>query len=232
MWSRIAIGFVGLMAVLGCTGAQRPIEVGADHPAHADASQAPFAMPKEPAADTQTPAAETSKVQGAQKVRLSQEGGRVLSELLKVCIKTSDHLASDAMPGAQQQVPALVELTTKLLKTEPTDSPRFWDENGELARTLMEQSAAMAQAKEIKTLRLAYANYSDAMEKMLDRTGLPAGFDQPIQVFICGMFKEAPRKGIWLQLGDEPRNPYYGQKMLRCNSRHFIFDASGKKEIQ
>ena len=48
---------------------------------------------------------------------------------------------------------------------------------------------------------------------------MPRSFDRPVYAFTCGFLKGAPQDGMWLQLGDEPRNPLMGEAsgMIACH---------------
>ena len=63
---------------------------------------------------------------------------------------------------------------------------------------------------------MAYGTLSDALERLAKEIGVPTELDKPVYSFTCGMFEAAPRNGVWLQIGDDARNPYYGSTMLGC----------------
>ena len=76
-------------------------------------------------------------------------------------------------------------------------------------------------------MRVSYGHLSDALERLIMARGVPTNYKKPVHGFVCGMAKKVPRKGVWLQLGEKTRNPYYGKKMLRCSAKEYRLPVSG-----
>lgn len=77
----------------------------------------------------------------------------------------------------------------------------------------MSAAQKIAQSSELNVQRTAFSDLSAAMEEMMAGT-LATG---AIYKQFCPMAFEG-KGGYWLSSSEEIRNPYYGDKMLKCGS--------------
>lgn len=77
----------------------------------------------------------------------------------------------------------------------------------------MSAAQKIAQSSELNVQRTAFSDLSAAMEEMMTGT-LTSG---AIYKQFCPMAFEG-KGGYWLSSSEEIRNPYYGDKMLKCGS--------------
>ncbi|RMF77302.1 MAG: DUF3347 domain-containing protein [Planctomycetota bacterium] len=75
----------------------------------------------------------------------------------------------------------------------------------------MRASALKLTGKNLDDDRVTFAAISDAMAALVERVRPDKAKYPTIYHFHCPM-----AHGDWLQLSDEPANPYYGFKMLNC----------------
>lgn len=74
-------------------------------------------------------------------------------------------------------------------------------------------AARLAAAGDIEEARDAFGHLSPPFVSLVRATGTAE--DQGLYRMVCGM-ADVPGDGVWLQRGDEVRNPYFGSGMLRC----------------
>lgn len=86
-------------------------------------------------------------------------------------------------------------------------------ENVQNGAEAMDAASTIAESDDINTQRTAFFDLSEAMEGMLKGT-LKSG---EIYKQYCPMAFEG-EGGAWLSASKEIRNPYYGDKMLKCGS--------------
>ena len=77
----------------------------------------------------------------------------------------------------------------------------------------LEAAQKIAQSDNLNVQRTAFSNLSDAMEGMM-RGSLSSG---EVYKQFCPMAFEG-KGGYWLASSREIKNPYYGDKMLKCGS--------------
>lgn len=94
---------------------------------------------------------------------------------------------------------------------------------GALART----AASIAEAEDLAAARRAYGAIGVALRGALEGAGAEFGAD--LRLMRCGMYRDAPDKGVWLQRGDEVRNPFFGREagMASCASGIWAVTADG-----
>lgn len=72
---------------------------------------------------------------------------------------------------------------------------------------------------------------------VLMRDRLRSGFDtggELVRVFRCGMYRDAPERGIWIQRGEgEPHNPFFGRDagMSACAKQTWTVGPEGLNEV-
>jgi len=78
--------------------------------------------------------------------------------------------------------------------------------------TLAESAALIVSAPDIETQRAAYSKLSNEMVALLKKAGMTQA---ELYVEYCPMAFD--NKGaVWLSSSKEVRNPYFGEKMLKC----------------
>lgn len=86
-------------------------------------------------------------------------------------------------------------------------------ENLDDGEQAMDAARTIAESQDINTQRTAFLDLSSAMEDMMDGA-LASG---ELYKQYCPMAFEG-EGGAWLSASQEVRNPYYGDKMLKCGS--------------
>jgi Cu(I)/Ag(I) efflux system membrane fusion protein len=85
----------------------------------------------------------------------------------------------------------------------------------DVRKKLVSSAAQGAAASDIKAVRAAFADLSDAMLAWLGSQ--PSPVKDSLAVVQCPMARDG--KGAhWLQTGDKVRNPYFGSEMLECGT--------------
>ena len=79
------------------------------------------------------------------------------------------------------------------------------------------QSLELAGATGLSDARTAFGQLSGPFLALVEAYGVPVGYD--LSRFTCGMRGDLPGGGVWPQRGAEPRNPYFGTRMLACATR-------------
>jgi hypothetical protein len=238
--------FLLLVTLLaGCASSSGPLEPRADHPASSDAPPARYeeqaaTLPAAPApvlppmlrpapegqasdghaghrpqADAPAPAHEHPATPAAGLPPLSMEGEHHLHHALTAYLHIADRLADDSMDGVPEQARELEQAVTDLAETGVEGDPHFWHMRQPELDLVRAQARVLADASELAIARQAFGELSPAVARIAVATGAPSGFEPALHRFVCGM-ADAPEGGVWLQLGPEPRNPYFGAAMLRC----------------
>ena len=235
---RASIWIIAL-ALAGCAPAYVQPSLPVDHPANPEATQASFVTPLDVlatnAVDTMNAMDGMADMEGmnhegmadaapmppqdATMAALPNEAAEPLKQLLDAYMAIGDQLASDAIEGVAEQAQKIGPALDALVKVEIPDNPHIWHMRADDIRAIREQALALAEAQDLNAARAAYGVLSDALERVISATGVPGGYEKPVNRFLCGMVDYAPRKGVWLQLGDETRNPYLGKQMPSCGTK-------------
>lgn len=125
-----------------------------------------------------------------------------LTATLDAYLAAQSALASDDLGAATAAARTLAEGLATLDATE--------------AAAMQAHARALAGAADLAAARVAFGELSAPFVSFIEAVGVPEGYD--VARFSCGMFHDVPEGGVWLQRGDEVRNPYYGSAMLTCGS--------------
>jgi hypothetical protein len=108
------------------------------------------------------------------------------------------------------------------------DHPHFWHQHEEVA-TIGGKATDLAASKDLKSSRSTFADLSLALGDLLKATGVPPSFEQPIQQLHCPMYRTDQGGNLWLQTGDEVRNPFYGvnSPMPGCFDKRTVLPVTG-----
>src|SRR5690606_28195229 len=115
-------------------------------------------------------------------------------------------------------------------KVELPDDPHFWHQLADPLAGITRESAAVATATDLAAARLAFGNLSVPFRQLVTATGAPPDFPQPVLAMRCPMFAKDQGGAVWLQAGDEVRNPYMGDAMLGCFDERKVIPATGETE--
>lgn len=247
-----AFVLLSVLLVAGCAPAYVQPPPSADHPANPDAAQVSFVMPPDLLATSGVDAmnamedragmnhggmthmnhgdkADATPMQprDTATITLPPEAAEPLKQLLDAYVAIGERLASDAIEGLAEQAQQIGPAIEALVKVNVPDKPHHWHESADDLRTIREQALALAGALDLHAARIAYGVLSDALERVINATGVPEGYDETAFRYVCGMFADAPRKGVWLQFGADARNPYLGSRMPGCYSEQAPLPKAG-----
>lgn len=89
--------------------------------------------------------------------------------------------------------------------------------SGEDAAVVRTRAAALAAADDLDGTREAFGHLSVPFARLVEAEGVPAGMT--LDRVRCGMARDLPEQGVWLQRAGDIRNPYFGSAMLTCGRR-------------
>jgi hypothetical protein len=209
-----------LLVIVGCGGGSYEANAPQNHPANPDAPQAASETPPNALAETATPTQE-----GAEAPRpiasLSEQGEQAVKAMLDAYFAIGDQLAANVVTDVNTNAMTLMEAFHSLENETPSGDPHFWHTHAQGAEAIHDQAHELAEVSDITAARKAYGVLSDALNRLVAAVGVPSGYEKPVYGFICGMYPEAPQNGVWLQIGAEARNPYFGGAMLKCHREMF-----------
>ncbi|CAN5749844.1 hypothetical protein BH09VER1_BH09VER1_11970 [soil metagenome] len=176
-----------------------------------------------------------------QKVEVSAEGTSKLTTLptplaaalataLDAYLSIQTALANDTTDGIADRARSLAAATASMQEVAVPDQPHFWHELSDSLGTIKEDSGSLADAKDLAQARLAFGSLSVAFRSLLAATGVPPNRSQPVLALHCPMFKKDQGGAVWLQAGEEVRNPYMGSAMLGCFDDRKVMPATGGTE--
>lgn len=149
-----------------------------------------------------------------------------LTSILNDYVAIGDLLASDSTSGVQEPGRRVAASVDELLRSEIPASPHFWHEHEEIA-TVRGKALEIADATDIETARLAFADLSIALTKLVGATGIPPSYEFEIQKLHCPMYREGQGGSTWLQRAGPVRNPFYGSVMLECFDERTAMPVTG-----
>jgi len=135
--------------------------------------------------------------------------------LLNRYFDIGDTLSRDTIDGIAVPARTMTGIVDDLQKVEIPDNPHFWHKHDEIA-TVRGMALVLTGVTDIEAARLAFADMSVAMVKLVKATGVPPEFDADVQELHCPMYREGQGGSIWLQTAGEVRNPFFGTVMLDC----------------
>ncbi len=162
-----------------------------------------------------------------QKADFAMEGGSTLTALPQPLIVElskaldsyffiQDALAEDKAEGIADAARSLAGSIGAMQKVELPEQPHFWHQLADSLAALVRESSKVATADDIAAARLAFGNLSVEFRKLVAATGVPPGYPRQVLAMHCPMFSKDQGGAVWLQTGDEVRNPYMGSAMLGC----------------
>lgn len=137
-----------------------------------------------------------------------------LNKAVATYLAISEKLASDSIDSIAEQARALAE-HLKAAGAVKVGGQEFGQANAELA-SCAAKAMDLSRAVDLPAARRTFAELSDDMVKLVERTGVPASLGGEFYRMHCPMYREEKGGAIWIQQGDKIRNPYWGKKMMTC----------------
>ena len=145
----------------------------------------------------------------ADTVMLPENSHIQIARALESYLAMQNSFYNDNFSGVANKAWEMAEFFRRASENAPRDAPRFWHQSTEL-QTIQDKLSEMAGSESLESARVAFGHVSKALNDLLLKTGVPDSYKQQIKGFRCGMFAEAPDGGIWLQVGAQARNPFFG----------------------
>jgi len=119
-------------------------------------------------------------------------------------------LANDSMEGVSGKAEALAEAAEEF-RHDFAETARHEHESHmhEIVNGIGSNAKSLAKTKDLDSARKEFAKLSENLVEYQKMCGKKHSHEA--HAFVCDMAKK-----VWLQEGEEPRNPYYGSAMLRC----------------
>jgi membrane fusion protein, copper/silver efflux system len=141
-----------------------------------------------------------------------------LPALLDAYLNVQQPLAEGQLASAQAAAKPLQVAAAAFRTAGESASPHFLHRFAE-AEHLADLAAAIGVAQDLTATRVAFGRLSADLIELTQRTGVPAPYAGSLRHFTCGMFKAAPKGGLWIQRGEEAHNPFFGGTgMASCTS--------------
>jgi len=174
-----------------------------------------------------------------QKAEVAAEGGPVLAALpealeedlvkaLNGYFFIQNALADDTVEGLSDAAHALAAAIGDMQTATVPDKPDFWSQWADPLAVVTRESAAVATAADIASARLAFGNLSVAFRPVVVALGIPPRYESQVLVMHCPMFSKDQGGAVWLQTGEDVRNPYMGSDMLGCFDGRKAIPVTGK----
>ena len=209
---------LSFVVVVGCGPKTVEVTIPQNHPANPDAPQTVFEIPSDALTEEMAPTEEGASSDNAAHhgaATLSEEGEGALTEMLDAYFVIGDQLASDTIADVNAKAHAMLEAFHTLEHEAPAE---LWSSHEDYTEAIHDYGHELGDLSDIKAARIAYGSLSDSLNHLIAAVGVPASYEKPVYSFVCGMAKDIPQNGIWLQIGDNVRNPYFGSAMLKCHS--------------
>jgi len=178
------------------------------------------------------PAAEQKAVAavagGAELASLPDAAAKALAAILDGYLAIGSKLADDSTAGLAEPARQAAEAAGALLAVALPQDPHFWHQHTEVA-DVRGKALALVSETDLARAREAFADMSIALGKLLHATGVPPAYDKDVQELHCPMYREGQGGNIWLQTGDDVRNPYFGKAMLKCFDRRQSLAVTGAR---
>lgn len=153
-----------------------------------------------------------------------------ISTVLRSYFAIGDLLASDTIEGVVDPSRALAGAVDELLLVEIPENPHFWHQHDEVA-TVRGKAIELVQATDLERARLAFADLSVALVKLVKATGVPPGFESEVQELHCPMYRDGQGGSAWLQRAGDVRNPFFGSVMLECFDERTALPITGQRAV-
>lgn len=157
--------------------------------------------------------------------------GVSLTDALDAYLAIQTALANDTIDDVAGAAQSLVDAVAVMRDIPVPDHPHFWHLLSDALATIKKESASLTGATDLAQARLAFGPLSVGFRSLLAATGVPPGYSNPVFALHCPMFKRDQGGTVWIQAGEEARNPYMGSAMLGCfdDRRVIPITGGGKK---
>lgn len=157
------------------------------------------------------------------KIDISATGRTTLDETLKTYLDIKNSLYNNSFSQVKNQSAGFVENIRVLSRT-----PRLPEAE---QSALADGAAKFGKSVDIHQARIAFGFIGKALDGLLRKAGIADFSGQKITGLRCGMFKEAPDGGVWLQFDDKVKNPFFGKGsgMAACSSEKWEYASEEKK---
>lgn len=230
------------LLLAGCASSTPP-PLTDDHPARTEApaaprvsapiALAPVPQPDLPAAlrpDTRLPGEGVEGMDRARTDHAQKNHGQMASSptpgalpaALDAYLAVQEALAADQFNGLAAHAQSFGAAFSILTELPLGDDPHFWHSRTADTKTIRTSTQALAEADDLSSAREAFGELSLPFANLVEAAGVPQGYD--LTRLTCGM-AEAPEGGVWLQHGEDTRNPYFGSAMLTCGSIDTVLPA-------
>lgn len=141
-----------------------------------------------------------------------------MTEALDAYLAVHDALVQDDAAGAAAHGAHFATAFAALAEAPPAGDPHFWHSRSADVAAVRTAASALAGAEPLDAARVAFGEMSVPFARLLEAAGTPEGY--ALARFTCGMYRQAPEGGVWLQRDGDTRNPYFGTAMLTCGTRN------------
>ncbi len=199
-----------LLLAIGCSSKTVDLITSQDHPANPNAEQGASVDYHNMSA------AEKHEGNGGHSSpELSPNGAQALASMFDAYLSIGQQLASDTVEEVNMKAHTMLEAFHTLEGEAPAE---LWSAHEAHTEAIHDAGHELGTPSDIKAARIAYGSLSDSFKHFIAAVGIPAIYEKPIYSYVCGMAHEVPEGGIWLQMGEPVRNPYFGRAMLTCHS--------------
>ncbi|UGU17374.1 efflux RND transporter periplasmic adaptor subunit [Sinomicrobium kalidii] len=144
------------------------------------------------------------------KMKISEEGKAAVEKVMKAYMKLKNALVNDDKTIAQQRLESVKSAVTSVdMSLFEGAAHKHWMV---VRNELNENAESMNKATDIKAMRQYFKPFSETMIRMANAFG---PFSVTLYVQHCPM-ADSDKGANWLSLSDDIRNPYFGNKMLKC----------------
>ncbi|MBE2203948.1 MAG: efflux RND transporter periplasmic adaptor subunit [Chthoniobacterales bacterium] len=162
----------------------------------------------------------------SQTIALSKPAAGALRKALDAYLTIQDRLAQDSLEGVAAAAASFSQDINALSSTQIPDNPHFWHERNEELKLIETEANRVQQAGDLAEARLAFGRLSVPFRDLVLATGAPSEPNKPLLALRCPMFLKDQGGAVWLQTGEDVRNPYMGQRMLECFDEREIVPAA------
>ena len=209
-----------LPLAIGCGTKTVDVATSQDHPANPNAQQGASAdhhnMPMAKMHKENMPMTEMHEGDADHSsAELSPDGADALGAMLDAYLAIGNQLASDTMDDVNAKAHAIIEAFHAVEAEVPAE---LWNAHEAHTEMIHDTAHKLGNLSDIKAARIAYGSLSDSFKHFIAAVGVPANYGKPVYSYVCGMAPDVPKAGIWMQIGEPVRNPYFGSAMLRCHT--------------
>lgn len=147
--------------------------------------------------------------------------------LLRHYLDTQDLLYQERLADLPTKAVQLQEAVQAFIAAGKQADEHFHHQHPAIAD--LEAQSATLKADSLDAFRPGFGALSITLDGLLKTFGQPQGLDTAVVGMRCGMARGIPEKGLWLQRGQDVRNPYFGaaSDMRSCAADTWALPKSG-----